>query len=312
MWSASRIDSPIANIRWATYDWRLAEYGTAARPSAGQARSGDGSTCLRWRDAAATVHDCESDANIVDLTANGAILLGAISDTGRYVALMDEAGGIAVFDTATALPVYEAVGGKDFVALSEKAALAAHATSGGRLVVAPLTTGSADVPLSHDGDVGWAQFSPSGGRLLTSPDGTLLIVHDLESGAVLGRYAHDRRVSKVMWLEDSRYFASVSEDDGTARIWDVELDEVVLRWHLKTNLYSADIGVSADGRIFVFVGQEHGNEIAGAAHHARQALWRPADLIEAACYAVNRNLSEEEWSRYFSPDVPYRESCVFE
>jgi WD40 repeat protein len=41
---------------------------------------------------------------------------------------------------------------------------------------------------------------------------------------------------------------------------------------------------------------------------ARLWTWRVEDLIALACATAGRNMSREEWQRYFA-DQPYRKTC---
>jgi WD40 repeat protein len=97
---------------------------------------------------------------------------------------------------------------------------------------------------------------------------------------------------------DGRYFAA-SGDGGVTRIWEVETQREVAR--LRTDGDPAiDVVFSPDDR---YLATAHVDD-----RTVRLWLWRPEDLIDAACRRLTRNLSEEEWRQYVGAE-PYRKTC---
>jgi WD40 repeat protein len=92
---------------------------------------------------------------------------------------------------------------------------------------------------------------------------------------------------------------ATASHDGSARLWEVQYPTAapaVLRGHEDG---VTAVAFSADGRW-----------LATASSDSSARLWAvSADLlIEKACRVAGRNLTLEEWQRYF-PGEPYRRTC---
>lgn len=312
LWRSDEPAYAYEDVRWPPADDGLAEAAGLAfplRPDEGSARSRDGRICLGWREAAARVTDCGTGAEIFAFTTPGPVRSGALSQAGGYAALIDNAGGVTVVETAAQRVArqFTEAGDIRLVALDEAAGIVALVASDRPVQLLSIAGGPDPPALQDAGPAAWAQFSDSGALLLTSLDITTLVAHEVATGRTLGRFSHDRAVTRVLWLEEPRYLATASAHDGTARVWDVQTGEVLLRWHLMTNAEWADLGATRDGRYLWFSGREHGDGTGPVPRTpARFEPWRPADLIAAACLTVSRELSDTEWQRYMPQDVPRR------
>ena len=128
-----------------------------------------------------------------------------------------------------------------------------------------------------------AEFFVIGSEVEENPRKTKMIV----------REGHD--IQNHSWSHVN--LATASEEDRTARIWELEGQrEVAL---VTLNEPVKGIGFSPDGRRFV-TGESNGT--------ARVWLWHPEDLIEAACGRLTVELTADEWRRSL-PYEPRRQPC---
>jgi WD40 repeat protein len=111
---------------------------------------------------------------------------------------------------------------------------------------------------------------------------------------------HENVVESMGFSPDGRWLATVSDDD-TARLWDVTAgdpgaDPVVLVGH--ENAVSS-VAFSPDGRWLATASRDN---------TARLWTWQVDDLLAVVCRFAGRNLSGEEWERYFQ-GTKYRRTC---
>jgi WD40 repeat protein len=192
--------------------------------------------------------------------------------------------------------------------------------------------------LLHD-DLVWAvTFSPDGSYLATASMDGMARVWEVASGREIARLSHGRNVVAVAFSSDGRFMATASSD-STARVWETingrEVARLVHERSVKAIVFSPDdqyvATASADHHARVWAaasGREvtrlaHGGTVwtvafspngrylatASADHTTRVWLWRPEDLIAAACTRLTRNLTLEEWRQYLG-DEPYRKTCT--
>ena len=148
-----------------------------------------------------------------------------------------------------------------------------------------------------------ASFSPNGTRVVTaSEDGTARLwdaEHPHAAPTVLR--GHEGPIRAASFSPDGQRVITAGRD-GTARLWDLDrLDEqpIILRGNGQRIDFFALF--SPDGRRVV-TDDSGTNPVYG---EVRLWLIRVDDLINLAGQTVSRNLTLEEWGRYF-PGSPYR------
>jgi WD40 repeat protein len=139
----------------------------------------------------------------------------------------------------------------------------------------------------------WA-WSADGSRVLTS-EGYAVQVRDAETGKTLLDLS-DPDWYEVMWAEwspDERWIEIQLYSGGT-RVMDAQTGAELL--HL-------------DGRA-TFAWNADGSRLVADAGDGtvRQYCMQVECLLPVACRRTTRNLTEEEWARFF-PDQPYRTTC---
>ncbi len=165
-----------------------------------------------------------------------------------------------------------------------------------------LANGAAVDGMTHAAQLVEAHQAATAGEV-TSPDGAS--VAQAEGGLVRvstpgededdpRALQHEGDIRRMVFSPDSRYLATASKHD-TARIWDVRTGQEVARLtHHHPDV--TDVDFSPDGRYVATSSWDH---------TARIWLWRPEDLIEAACTRLSRELTPEEWAQYL-PDDEYQ------
>lgn len=114
-------------------------------------------------------------------------------------------------------------------------------------------------------------FDPDGQIVAAGNDEGVLGLWSVFSGDPLGpvRQGHARAMNCLVFAPDGRSVIS-GQDDGSIRRWDVLVLDVESR---------------------------------------RAQMAGPASVRQCACALANRNLSRDEWTRFFGPDTPYRTTC---
>lgn len=149
-----------------------------------------------------------------------------------------------------------------------------------------------------------ATFSPDGRWLAAALDEDAIGLWDLNnpSADFITLSGHASPVESLAFSPDSRWLATGSLD-STTRIWDLTNPSAtsrVLAGHRKIS-WVLSVAFSPDGRWLA---------TASSDKTARLWTWRVADLIDLACRTAGRNLTQEEWVRYFGTDS-YRKTCDF-
>jgi len=119
---------------------------------------------------------------------------------------------------------------------------------------------------------------------------------EVPSGREIHRLPHEDNVTAVAFSHDGTRIVSASID-GTARVFDVASGAELARL---THRDAVDaVAISPDGRL-----------IATGSRDRTAAVWPmdPPDLDAEACRKLSRNMTNEEWTKYF-PSEPYRKTC---
>jgi WD40 repeat protein len=315
IWRSNRPDIAGAAIRHAPADSVLMNLPNTIPAPAGEtgvSRSDDGQICIGWTGAAARVTECANSAERFAFATARPIRTASLSQTGQFAALVEDDGATTILDAGGR--VLNRLSDKpdiEMAAIDENARIVALASSGGGVALARLNPSDNVRALADVEPARWVRFSADGSRLLASQDGASIRVSDVATGRTLAHLAHDRPISSALWLDDrGRYLATASTHEGAARVWDVESGALILLWRYGANLAWVDLAASGDRRYLMFSGAEHQHAASAPSRTTtRNELWRPDDLIAAACLTVNRDLSDDEWRRYMPQTTPRRPSC---
>jgi WD40 repeat protein len=199
------------------------------------------------------------------------------AETGRESARLDHQGTVADVAFSAAGTMLACAGG-------EHAAWLWDPASGQQL------------KLAHGGPVTIVRFSRDGRVLVTgSADGTVR-AWDPTNGSQLAILEQEGPVTRLALSPDGRYVAS-SSGDQAVRIWDLDRGSELAR--LSQTSRPAAVAFSPDGKLLAIC-DLFGGEVT-------IWRWRPEDLIGEACSRLSRDLTDEEWRRYFA-DAPYRKT----
>ncbi len=140
-------------------------------------------------------------------------------------------------------------------------------------------------------------FSPDGKYLVsTGTDGSARL-WALPDGDEVFHVNHQDRVIIAAFSADSAYFVTGSQD-GTAKVVSVPAGKEVARLNNPGNISA--VRFSPDGQYVITASEKSGS--------ARVWRFKFDDPLVEACRRVSRNLSVEEWRKYFG-DTPYRKTC---
>jgi WD40 repeat protein len=159
------------------------------------------------------------------------------------------------------------------------------------------TTSSKEVArMNHEIYVCSVAFSPDGKYLATASNDRAARVWETKTGKQIAHVSHDGKVDFVAFSPDGKYLATASEDK-TARIWEATTGNQIAR-------------VSHEQPVTYVAFSSNGKYLATASEDktAQVWLWQPKDLIDEAASRLTRNLTFDEWQRYF-PDESYNKTC---
>jgi WD40 repeat protein/serine/threonine protein kinase len=156
-------------------------------------------------------------------------------------------------------------------------------------------------PLAGHSDIVTSMaFSPNGQILASASRDSTIILWDMKTYQPIGQplTGHTRKVLSVRFSPDGRMLASSGEDNAVI-LWDVTTHQQIGQPLARHTNWVQGLAFSPDGRILVSGGRD-----------TRVVLWKVnlESWTEAACRIANRNLSPQEWARYFG-DEPYRATC---
>jgi WD40 repeat protein len=235
------------------------------------------------------------------------------SPDGKTLALGTFGGTVILWDVSKHEPSDRLTGdiGSGFsVAFSPDGKLLASGGTNGKIILWDTSThlniGTLD---GHVKFVASIAFSPKG-KILASGNGDgTIILWDVASRKPVGQFlGHTNGVSSVAFGPDentlasggcSKFDADHNCTEGEIILWDVPTRQPIgqpLRGH--TNVVTS-VALSPDGKVIASVGAD-GSVI----------LWDtdPQSWVKKSCQRVGRNLTREEWNKYFPAD-DYRQTC---
>jgi WD40 repeat protein len=217
------------------------------------------------------------DGKLLARAGDDGVVVLVEAETGRESARLDHQGTVADVAFSAAGTMLACAGG-------EHAAWLWDPASGQQL------------KLAHGGPVTIVRFSRDGRVLVTgSADGTVR-AWDPTNGSQLAILEQEGPVTRLALSPDGRYVAS-SSGDQAVRIWDLDRGSELAR--LSQTSRPAAVAFSPDGKLLAIC-DLFGGEVT-------IWRWRPEDLIGEACSRLSRDLTDEEWRRYFA-DAPYRKT----
>ncbi len=160
-----------------------------------------------------------------------------------------------------------------------------------------------ELPFLKQPVAGPVVFSRDGRYLATGRQdhvarGWELTVREAGPWTAIATFTQEAGIRSLAFSPDSRHVAAVVGDGARLQIWDVKTRSEVAGITIGEG--GTDAAFSPDGRHIVTA---HGDRT------ARVWLWRPDDLIAAACARVPASLAPEEWRFYF-PGEPLRPTCA--
>lgn len=201
-------------------------------------------------------------------------------------------------------------------------------------------TGEPIVLLGHGRVVESALFSPDGTRIVTaSADGTARVWRMDDTGEPIALLDHEDAIWSAVFTPDGTRIITASENeavwvwraDGTGRpkqfhsqpdIEDVALSPDGTRIVIASSDKTASVWrADGEGEPLVLRGHEgsvesaafspDGTRIVTASWDGTVRIWTvaPDTLARSLCHRAGRNLTAEEWTRYF-PARPYRATCA--
>jgi len=195
---------------------------------------------------------------------------------------------VFVWETATGKFVQRFLGGKAGVDVSpDGERVAANGTEWN------VKSGNVISRAGQDQDV-TPSFDPSGSKLAYVKQKEIRLFDALD-GREIRTIVDDQSVRKLVWTPDGQYLAAVGSN--VVHIWSVadgrleislEFPKFVVSFAFSST-ENAAIGAMSEGSIL-------------------KRLWRPQELEHEVCRRLIRNLTTDEWEKFFGSE-PYKESC---
>jgi WD40 repeat protein len=143
-------------------------------------------------------------------------------------------------------------------------------------------------------------FSPDDRTLAISVDYGTIYLWDVAMGQLIGLPLRSSAYSayQITFSPDGRLLASGMQDD-TIILWDLATHQPIGQPLPGFQVMFKGLRFSPDGKTLAAIGDD-----------SKVTLWDvdPASWIEKTCARVGRNLTQDEWTRYF-PDEDYHATC---
>jgi WD40 repeat protein len=263
-------------------------------------------------DGTAKVWDAESGELLLTLEGHTDYVYGVtFSPDGRLLATggTDKTARVWDLDTGEALHTLRGhEGSVHELAFGPGATLLATGDSVGVVRVWDLQR--AEEPLilqSHTDDVKALAFSPGGRFLVTAGLDGRARIWDLTAAdpqeAQCTLLGHKGSIEAIAFSPDATLVATGGAD-RSARVWDLASGQEMFTL-LDHKAGVRDLAFTPDGTHILACSQREDGEDSRVLVHTLDV----EELKTLACQRVSRNLSQDEWQAYVSPDLPYRETC---
>ena len=292
------------------------------------------------KDGTARVLDAGTGTEVCRLDHGGAVYAVAFNCAGSQVATGSIDGTVRVLASATGTELWQFNYGGEVtvVAFSPDGTRLATGSDDRSARILDAETGAELYRFDHGGAVVTVAFSPDGTRLATGSDDRSARILDAETGAELCRFDHGGAVVTVAFSPDGTRLATGSWDT-TARVFDVETGTELCRLDhggdVVTVAFSPDgtrLATGSDDRSARILDAETGAELCRLDHGGAVVtvafspdgtrlatgsddrstrVWAVelGCLIEQAITRLTRNLTLQEWRRFFR-DEPYRKTRI--
>jgi hypothetical protein len=230
----------------------------------------------------------------------------AFSPDGRHVVSGDNDGTLRLWQVATGQPV-----GAPWEGHSREVLSVAFSPDGHHVL-----SGSADrtlrlweVATGHPVSAPWEghsrlirsiAFSPDGRYVVSGSNDRNLHLWEVATGQPIGAPwgGHRRDVLSVAFSPDGRYVMSGSAD-RTLRLWEVATGQPVgTPWE------------GHGGKVVGVAFSPDGRHMVSSSEDGSLRLWpAPAVWPDELCKKLTRNMSEQEWDEWVSPDIDYVVQC---
>ena len=151
----------------------------------------------------------------------------------------------------------------------------------------------------HTNSVTSVAFSADGLRLAAGSDDDTIIMWDVKTGQTIGQpFVGSDFITSIGFSPDGQMLAS-GDAARNMLLWDVNRGETIGQPFIGHN-----------GRINTLAYSSDGLTVATGSSDTSIILWDVslASWQRRACSIANRNLTSQEWERYFQSS-PYRETC---
>jgi len=291
------------------------------------------------RDKTARVWEAASGKEIARMDHEKPVVYVAFSPRGKHVATASGDESARVWETASGKEVARMRHDDEvlYIAFSPDGKQLATGSRDKTARVWETTSGEEVARMRHEDTVTSITFSPDGKYLATASWDESARVWETTSGKEVAQMIHGSRVRTVVFSPDGKYLATASYDD-TARIWEVTSGKEISRMSHDNEVPS--IAFSPDSKHLATASPDKtarvwettsGREVARMSHDSgvRSVVFSPngkylatrsegnaaevwfcwiEDLIDEASCRLTRNLTYEEWQRFF-PNEPYSRTC---